>query len=39
MKEILIFVGGIAVGAVLATIYQKPLIYRRQKLSSKIRNL
>ncbi len=39
MKELLIFVGGVAVGAVLATIHRKPLIYRMRKLSSKIRDL
>jgi hypothetical protein len=39
MKEILIFAGGVAVGAVLAAISRKPLIYRLCKLSSKIRNL
>ena len=39
MKEILIFTGGMVVGAVLATVGRKPLIYRLCKLSSRIRNL
>lgn len=39
MKELLIFIGGLAVGFALAAIHRKPLIYRICEQSSKIRNL